>query len=142
MLQGAVAKECMHLGVAVVVAGKDMMTGQLQTELVPAIRLTILSLHTKEGMDTAVKTLEDSASAVTKRYPLEKSSQQDNQTSYIKLYLLHEHKIIGRLVLLLTVLVESPANRDKQICFQAFKAACVLNLKDFHSTMTCSYSLD
>ena len=60
--------------VAVMAMGKDT-AGQLQTELVPsAIRLTISSLHTKEDMDKAVKTLEDSASAVTKRYPLEKSS--------------------------------------------------------------------
>ena len=63
----------MHLGVAVVATGKDT-TGQLRTELAPAIRLTISSLHTKEDMDTVVKTLVDSASAVAKRYPLEKSS--------------------------------------------------------------------
>jgi serine palmitoyltransferase len=68
-----VAKECMRLGVAVVATGRDT-TGQLRTELAPAIRLTISSLHTKEDVDTAVKTLVDSASTVAKRYPLKKSS--------------------------------------------------------------------
>jgi serine palmitoyltransferase len=64
-----VAKECMRSGVAVVATGKDT-TGQLRVELAPAIRLTISSLHTEEDIDTAVKTLVDSSSAVAKRYPL------------------------------------------------------------------------
>jgi serine palmitoyltransferase len=67
-----VAKECMRLGVAVVATGKDS-TGQLRTELAPAIRLTVSSLHTTEDMDTAVKTLVESASAVAKLYPLKTS---------------------------------------------------------------------
>ena len=57
------------------------------------------------------------------------------------------HEIIGRLVLLAVEgsrsdPVHTP-QQDRRICFQAFKAACVLDLtKDFQSTMTRSYSLD
>ena len=62
--------ECLQRGVAVVASGQDTVAnGHLRTELAPAIRMTVSSLHNKEDIDQAISVLIDSARLVTARYP-------------------------------------------------------------------------
>ena len=64
-----VAQECLQRGVAFVATGHEAASGQLKTELAPALRMTISSLHTIEDMDKAVTALVEAAAIVTSRYP-------------------------------------------------------------------------
>ena len=62
--------ECLQRGVAVVAVGQDTVAnGHLRTELAPAIRMTVSSLHNSEDMDKAISALIESARLVTARYP-------------------------------------------------------------------------
>ena len=62
--------ECLKRGIAVVATGQDP-SSHLRTELAPAIRMTVSTLHTKEDIDLAVTVLVESAKLVLARYPIE-----------------------------------------------------------------------
>jgi serine palmitoyltransferase len=64
-----IVRACLYKGVAVVATGQDTVAnGHLRTELAPAIRMTVSSLHTTPDMDQAVQVLLQSARSVMVRY--------------------------------------------------------------------------
>jgi serine palmitoyltransferase len=69
-IMSEIMQECLDRGVAIVATGQDSSSHK-RTELAPAIRITVSSLHTKEDMEKASKALVESAKVVCERYPLE-----------------------------------------------------------------------
>jgi serine palmitoyltransferase len=69
-ITSGIMQECLQRGIAVVATGQDA-SSHLRTELAPAIRMTVSTLHTKDDMDKAIDALVESANIVTARYPLE-----------------------------------------------------------------------
>lgn len=61
--------ECLKRGIALVSTGQDP-SSHLRTELAPAIRITVSTLHTKEDIDQAITILTESARVVVARYPI------------------------------------------------------------------------
>jgi serine palmitoyltransferase len=64
--------ECLRRGVAMVATGQDS-SSHLRTELAPAIRITISTLHTKQDIDLAIKSLVESSKQVVERYPVDQA---------------------------------------------------------------------
>jgi len=64
-----IMQECLSRGIAIVSTGQDSC-GHLRTELAPALRITLSTLHTEKDMKTAVNLLEESSKDVIKKFPL------------------------------------------------------------------------
>lgn len=64
--------ECLKRGIAVVATGQDA-SSHLRTELAPAIRITVSTLHTKDDIDLAIAALVESSKLVVARYPVDSS---------------------------------------------------------------------
>jgi serine palmitoyltransferase len=71
-ITSGIMQECLQRGVAIVATAQDA-SHHLRTELAPAIRTTISTLHTQEDIDKALSALVESAKIVTARYPLGKA---------------------------------------------------------------------
>eukprot|EP00339_Tiarina_fusa_P005204 CAMPEP_0117018526 /NCGR_PEP_ID=MMETSP0472-20121206/14320_1 /TAXON_ID=693140 ORGANISM="Tiarina fusus, Strain LIS" /NCGR_SAMPLE_ID=MMETSP0472 /ASSEMBLY_ACC=CAM_ASM_000603 /LENGTH=496 /DNA_ID=CAMNT_0004723211 /DNA_START=415 /DNA_END=1905 /DNA_ORIENTATION=+ len=69
-IMSEIMQECLSRGVAIVATGQDSSSHK-RTELAPAIRITVSTLHTKEDMEKAAKALVESAKVACERYPLE-----------------------------------------------------------------------
>eukprot|EP00934_Nitzschia_sp_Nitz4_P006704 Nitzschia sp. Nitz4//scaffold22_size323478//171849//173432//NITZ4_000543-RA/size323478-processed-gene-0.467-mRNA-1//-1//CDS//3329543043//6694//frame0 len=69
-VMSAIMHDCLKKGVAFVATGKDA-SSHLRTELAPAIRMTVSTLHTKEDIDLAVSTLDESSKTVVGKFPID-----------------------------------------------------------------------
>jgi serine palmitoyltransferase len=67
-----IVNECLRRGIAIVATGQDA-SSHLRTELAPAIRITVSTLHTKQDIDQAIKALVESAKLVVERYPVDQA---------------------------------------------------------------------
>jgi serine palmitoyltransferase len=63
---------CLKRGIAVVATGQDA-SSHLRTELVPAIRMTVSTLHATEDIDQAIAALVESSEIVVSRYPVDRA---------------------------------------------------------------------
>ena len=70
-ITSGIMQECLQRGVAIVATGQDA-SSHLRTELAPAIRMTISTLHTHKDIDKAIAVLVECAKLVIARYPLDK----------------------------------------------------------------------
>jgi serine palmitoyltransferase len=71
-ITSGIMHECLRRGVAMVATGQDA-SSHLRTELAPAIRMTVSTLHTKQDIDQAIKALVESAKLVVERYPVDQA---------------------------------------------------------------------
>jgi len=71
-ITSGIMHECLRHGIAMVATGQDS-SSHLRTELAPAIRITISTLHTKQDIDQLIKALAESTKVVVERYPVDQA---------------------------------------------------------------------
>lgn len=71
-ITSGIMHECLKRGIATVATGQDA-SSHLRTELAPAIRMTVSTLHTRDDIDQAIAALVESSKLVVSMYPVDRA---------------------------------------------------------------------